>query len=113
MKILVTRRTRVLTTFKPENLKIKWVDKCFTCENCGCQFQLKSGDEAQIFARVVECDAGELGLNDFTAYFVFCPEGCGVTVKIDTELFPDSNSYKHIPEELVLVGKDRKWQKRR
>lgn len=95
MKILVTRRNKVLIVFKPEEIKVDWQKNVFECVECGCQFQLESNDEPKIFARLEECDGGELGVNDFTTYFVFCPEGCGDMVKIGVNPFPSINDYGH------------------
>jgi len=96
MKILVSRRDRILTVFIPKKIRVKWHDKAFECQECHCSFKLELGDNRKILARLVEVDGGEVGLNDFLEYIIFCPEGCGAIVQIGESVIPDKDSYNQI-----------------
>ena len=93
MQILVTRRTRPLAIFKPTEIRTNWTRQILTCE-CGCQFRLHPKDEPKIFAKLEEVDGGNLGMNDFLIYFIFCPEWCGQTVQIGPNVLPSRDDYK-------------------
>ena len=82
MKILVTRRAKIISIHKPEKISINWQGKILTCPRCNCQFQLESCDEPRILVRTEEVDGGTAGLNDFNTYVVLCPEGCNEFVVI-------------------------------
>lgn len=90
-------QARFLAIFKPDNIRMEWKNQSFQCDECDCKFQLKSGDEPKILARIEEVDGGELGINNFLTYAVFCPEGCGRLVKIG-QSFPTKEEYKQVAQ---------------
>ncbi|OGN06960.1 MAG: hypothetical protein A3B86_03355 [Candidatus Yanofskybacteria bacterium RIFCSPHIGHO2_02_FULL_38_22b] len=91
MQILVTRRIKVLSVFKPTKIRTHWLSKDFKCK-CGCCFVLEKIDEPKVFARLEEVDAGVVGVNDMVEYFVYCPGGCGRTVDLG-DSFPRQCDY--------------------
>lgn len=105
MKILLSRRTRVLATFKPEEIRTDWKNKIFKCNQCDCNFQLESEDEAKIFAALKEVDGGHVGTGEYLTYFVFCPEGCGNKIEFgDGPNFPTPKESKQEANRIPPYG---------
>jgi len=94
MKILSERSRTVTSVFHPSKIKFKWQGVAYECDECGCSFQLEEKDEPKLMARIVEIDAGLLGLNLAMDYFVRCPV-CGSSVDISTGChIPSEEDYK-------------------
>ena len=102
MKILVSRRIRPLATFHPKIIRTEWVKKEFTCQQCGCKFKLQANDKAEIYAQILEIDGGIVGVDTFLNYLVYCPTGCGATIKI-------GGKFKLSEEELKQHTEPKAW----
>ena len=95
MKILLSRRTRILAVFHPEEIRTDWKNKLLECDRCDCKFQLESEDKSKILATLKEVDGGHVGTGEFVTYFVFCPEGCGNMIEFrDGPTFPTQKESK-------------------
>lgn len=84
MKILVSRRMLSSRTFRPKEIFVEWLEKNFTCNDCGCQFQLNErSDKGKIVAVLQDIDGGHVGVNGVVVYRIPCPDAkCLNMVKI-------------------------------
>ena len=105
MKILLSRRTRVLAVFHPEDIRTDWKDRLLECSNCDCKFQLEPEDKSKILAALKEVDGGHVGTGEFMTYFVFCPEGCGNMIEFgDKPNFPREKEIKQEARRIPPYG---------
>lgn len=105
MKILLSRRIRVLAVFHPEEIRTDWKGKLLECDKCDCKFQLEPEDKSKILVALKEVDGGHVGTAEYLTYLVFCPEGCGNMIEFEYKPnFPNEKERKQEARRIPPYG---------
>ena len=105
MKISLSRRTRVLAVFHPEEIRTTWEYRSLECDKCDCKFHLEPEDKPKILAALKEVDGGHVGTGEYLTYLVFCPEGCGNMIEFgDKPNFPNEKESKQEARRIPPYG---------